>query len=154
MTANERLEKLLNRAGQTISDLPRKWDGCVSEPYSGEQCYKAHGAAWAWYVGEDQRAVPELERQECTRDRLVLRSYILHLTDIIDRMEMALENQVTLHEKLMHVIGNADIPDSVSYDQFCLVVDSIYKAVQTAQEGWETYEEGVPEDWRADDETD
>lgn len=91
MTADERLEKLLNRAGQTISDLPRKWDDCVSEPYSGEQCYKAHGAAWAWYVGEDQRAVPELERQESTRDRLVLRSYILHLTDVIDRMELALE---------------------------------------------------------------
>ena len=94
MTADERLEVLLYRAGQTISDLPRKWDGCVSEPYSGKQCYKAHGAAWAWYVGEDQRAVPELERQESTRDRLVLRSYILHLTDVIDRMETALENVI------------------------------------------------------------
>ena len=92
MTANERLEALLNRAGQTISDLPGKWMTCVSEPYSGEQCYKAHGAAWAWYVGEDQRAVPELEQQETTRDRMILRQYILHLTDIIDRMETALEN--------------------------------------------------------------
>ena len=151
MTANERLEALLNRAGQTISDLPRKWMTCASEPYSGEQCYKAHGAAWAWYAGEDQRAVPELEQQETTRDRMILRQYILHLTDVIDRMETALENQVTLHDNLMHVIGNADVPDDVSYEQFCLVVDSVYKAVETAQEGWESYEGCVPEDWEADE---
>lgn len=149
---DERIEKTLNRAGQTISDLPRKWSTCVSEPYTGEQCYKAHGAAWAWYVGEDLRAVPELEQHETTRDRMVLRQYILHLTDIIDRMETALENQVTLHENLMHVIANADIPEGVSYDQFCLVTDSIYKAIQTAQEGWENYEEGVPKDGSVDDE--
>lgn len=74
--------------------------------------------------------------------------------EIIDRLEWALENQVTLHENLMHVISNADIPEGVSYDQFCLVVDSIYKAIQTAQEGWENYEEGAAEAWnrRAQDE--
>lgn len=88
MTFDERLAAL----GVDLSDLPREWLTCVSEPYSGEQCYKAHGAAWAWYVGEDQRAVPELEQQETTRDRMILRQYILHLTDIIDRMEMRIVN--------------------------------------------------------------
>lgn len=88
MTFDERLAAL----GVDLSDLPRKWLTCVSEPYSGEQCYKAHGAAWAWYVGEDQRAVPELEQQETTRDRMILRQYILHLTDIIDRMETRIVN--------------------------------------------------------------
>lgn len=88
MTFEERMAEL----GVDLSDLPRKWMACASEPYSGEQCYKAHGAAWAWYVGEDQRAVPELEQQETTRDRMILRQYILHLTDIIDRMETRLDN--------------------------------------------------------------
>lgn len=146
MTTDKRLEALLNRAGQTISDLPRKGTE-ASEPYPLAACPKANGAGWNWYLDISS----DMDDYDSTRTKFVLKQYILHLTDIIDRMEMALENQVTLHEKLMHVIGNADIPDGVSYDQFCLVVDSIYKAVQTAQEGWETYEEGVPEDWRADD---
>lgn len=123
-SCDERLEALLNRAGQTISDLPKD--------YSDIYCIQAYAEAETW--SPDVSTV-----RECSK-------YILHLTDIIDRFETALENQVTLHENLMHVIGNADIPDGVSYDQFCLVVDNIYRAVQTAQEGWETYEEGVPKD--------
>lgn len=125
MTPDERLEKLLNRAGQTISDLPSPID------YNIEQEELAMEAAADFGGG--------------------LEAYILHLTDVIDRLEQALENQVTLHENLMHVIGNADIPESVDYEDFSLVVDSIYKAVQLAQEGWESYEGGVPEDQRIDD---
>lgn len=148
MTSDERIEALLNRAGQTISDLPRKWDGCVSEPYSGEQCYKAHGAAWAWYVGEDQRAVPELERQESTRDRLVLRSYILHLTDVIDRMETALEN----------VIGERDWLKSVLerhlFCETCVGGQGMEPCVdghRCSIENPNYRYSGVPEDWGADD---
>lgn len=85
------------------------------------------------------------------RTRLFL-SYILHLTDIIDRMETRLDNQTTLLKNLLHVIANADIPEDVTYEQFCLVVDSIYKAVQFAQEGWETYEAGIPKEGSAGDE--
>lgn len=148
-SCDERLEALLNRAGQTISDLPRKQGESVSEPYSGGDCQKANGTAWRWYLNIDT----DMDDYDSTRSKMVLKMYILHLTDVIDRLENALENQVTLHEHLMHVIGNADIPDGVSYDQFCLVVDSIYKAIQTAQEGWENYEEGVPKDGGVDDET-
>lgn len=124
-SCDERIEKTLNRARQTISDLP--------DPNS-------------YTLEEEGRAMEAAAEYGCSKE-----AYILHLTDVIDRFEWALENQVTLHENLMHVIGNADIPDGMSYDQFCLVVDSIYKAVQTAQEGWENYEEGVPKDGGVDD---
>ena len=134
-SADKRIEELLNRAGQTISDLPKPSESSFA--YSGK-LEEACEAAMKFSKGE--------EAKEPVYFELVLADYILHLTDIIDRFEWALENQVTLHENLMHVISNADIPDGVSYDQFCLVVDSIYKAIQTAQEGWENYEEGVPKD--------
>ena len=129
MTPDERLEALLNRAGQTISDLPKRY----------EQAVRNNAFDAADHFGGSLSMTQNFE------------DYILHLTDVIDRMETALENQVTLHEHLIHVIGNADIPDGVSYEQFCLVTDSIYKAVQTAQEGWENYEDGVPKDWSVDD---
>lgn len=146
-STDKRIEELLNRAGQTISDLPRKQGESVSEPYSGGDCQKANGTAWRWYLNIDT----DMDDYDSTRSKMVLKMYILHLTDVIDRLESALDNQVTLHEHLIHVIGNADIPEGVSYEQFCLVVDSIYKAVQTAQEGWENYEEGVPKDGGVDD---
>ncbi|MBR2679837.1 MAG: hypothetical protein IKE23_03630 [Exiguobacterium sp.] len=89
MTANERLEALLNRAGQTISDLPKKGME-VSEPYPLDACPKANGAAWDWYlnIGSD------MDDYDSTRTKLVLKQYILHLTDIIDRMEWALEDVI------------------------------------------------------------
>ena len=122
MTPDERIEALLNRAGQTISDLPKR--------YEQEHRNTAFDAA--------DKFGGSLSMTQNFED------YILHLTDVIDRLEQALENQVTLHENLIHVICNADIPESVDYEDFSLVVDSIYKAVQLAQEGWETYEGGCP----------
>lgn len=147
MTCDERIEKTLNRAGQTISDLPK----------ASEYLY-AHSVNNPEVFGNVMKAVcefNEMDRYDYYRKDFntvkVLVDYVMHLTDVIDRFEWALENQVTLHENLMHVIGNADIPDGVIYDHFCLVVDSIYKAVQTAQEGWENYEEGFPKDGSVDD---
>lgn len=133
---DERIEKTLNRAGQTISDLPNDY------LLNAGEAKAIQGVACRWFIDEDAPEGVALRNLVS----IPLYQYILHLTDIIDRLETALDNQVTLHENLMHVISNADIPDGVSYDQFCLVVDSIYKAVQTAQEGWENYEEGVPKD--------
>lgn len=134
MTCDERIEKTLNRAGQTITDLPKP--GKTGMPYRIDK-YEPLLKAAADFTQFNAPAGFEVFN---------VIQYALHLTDVIDRMETALENQVTLHEHLIHVIANADIPDGVSYEQFCLVVDSIYKAVQTAQEGWENYEEGVPKD--------
>ena len=96
MTADERLEKLLNRAGQTISDLPGPFG------YTTKQEEAALEAA-ADFGGEEP--------------------LILHQTDIIDRMETALEN----------VIGERDW----------------LRANYSANPN-----ETVPEEWRADDETD
>lgn len=87
-SCDERLEALLNRAGQTISDLPRKQGESVSEPYSGEECVKANGTAWRWYLNIDA----DMDDYDSTRSKFVLKLYILHLTDVIDRLETALEN--------------------------------------------------------------
>lgn len=143
MTCNERLEALLNQAGQTISDLPNG-DG-------RHLIYDRELRKCVVRASRDLHGISCDDLVDIIDETRMVTDYILHLTDIIDRMEWALENQVTLHENLMHVIGNADIPDGVSYDQFCLVVDNIYRAIQTAQEGWENYEEGVPKDGGVDD---
>ena len=129
-SVDKRIEELLNRAGQTISDLPKGYFLNAGEAKA------IQGAACRWFIDDDAPEGVALRNLVS----IPLYQYILHLTDIIDRMEWALDNQVTLHEHLIHVIANADIPEGVSYEQFCLVTDSIYKAVQTAQEGWENYD--------------
>lgn len=129
-SADKRIEELLNQAGQTISDLPNGY------LLNAGEARAIQGAACRWFVDEDAPEGVSLRNLVS----IPLYQYILHLTDIIDRFEWALDNQVTLHKNLMHVIGNADIPEDVSFKQFCSVVDSIYKAIQTAQEGWENYD--------------
>ena len=140
-STDKRIEELLNRAGQTISDLPTS-DG-RHLTYDNELRSNAEHQVFD-FAGQSGY----VDVIDCLA---MHQDYIIHQAEIIDRLETALENQVTLHENLMHVIGNADIPDGVSYDQFCLVVDNIYRAVQTAQEGWENYESGVPKDGGVDD---
>lgn len=147
MTFEERLAAL----GVDLSDLPRKWMTCASEPYSGEQCYKAHGAAWAWYVGEDQRAVPELEQQETTRDRMILRQYILHLVDIIDRMETRLVNLTGERDYLAKRLSQVDCDCDI-----CVYADvneaemPCYQCDIPPKEKHFVFA-GVPEDWMVDD---
>ena len=77
MTADERIEKLLNRFGQTVSDLPK--------PTSKQYAYKAShniNAAFAARDWENNESFPSV----CD-----LTDYICHLADVIDRMEVALE---------------------------------------------------------------
>lgn len=62
MTANERIEALLNRANQTISDLP--------DSYSQTRCLSVMGRHQGSYFR--------------------LATTILHMADVIDRMEQAL----------------------------------------------------------------
>lgn len=79
MTANERLEALLNRAGQTISDLPT-WGGDMQKlGRAKREALTEMGDRWT-----DSTTV--------SADEMPLLEYILRLTDIIDRMETALEN--------------------------------------------------------------
>lgn len=76
MTADERIEKLLNRYGQTIADLPKP----TEEDYAYEEEHRkaAMEAAMKW------------SRVNYSAGSF-LRDYICHLADVIDRMEAALE---------------------------------------------------------------
>ena len=90
MTADERIEKLLNRFGQTIEDLPKSADNCWStNVYESRHLISAKKAALIFMMDEwqDADAVPEIryEVEECLLD------YICHLADVIDRLEIALE---------------------------------------------------------------
>lgn len=81
MTADERIEKLLNHFGQTISDLPkpdRRLDRLYG-PYSAETRLNYYHAAREW-SGWDSRT-PDM----------AIADYACHLCDIIDRLEIALE---------------------------------------------------------------
>ena len=76
MTADERIEKLLNRFGQTISDLPKP----TEEDYAYEEEHRraAREAAMNW--SDMNYAAGSF-----------LKDYICHLADVIDRLEIALE---------------------------------------------------------------
>lgn len=100
MTCNERLEALLNRAGQTISDLPK----------AGEFTY-AHLVNNPYTVLVVEKAIHDYERfgyaeynSKSTDDYRMAIDYILHLTDIIDRLEWALENVCGERDYLRRVI--------------------------------------------------
>lgn len=149
MTCDERLEQLLNRAGQTISDLPRKQGGSVSEPYSGEDCQKANGTAWRWYLNIDM----DMDDDDSTRSKFVLKLYILHLTDIIDRMEWALENVCGERDYLRKVIEK-EVPCLICVTKECRAYDEpCNSCLMPDGETMVNYEyAGVPGDWRADDE--
>lgn len=144
MTADERIEALLNRAGQTISDLPRKGTE-ASEPYPLSACPKANGAAWGWYldIGGD------MDDYDSTRTKLVLKQYILHLTDVIDRMETALENVIGERDYLMAVVDSGGLFDC----KMCALEEGSEDCCTDADFN-ETGKQPifrVPEDWRADD---
>lgn len=123
MTADERIEALLNRARQTISDLPKPTEDEYAHPM-----YTARRAAMMEIVRfqEDDLAL-YLEKIEATTPDYVV-DYILHLTDVIDRMEMALENVCGERDYLRQTAG----------------VDSCWTCVYA----------GVSEGWRAADDAD
>lgn len=143
MTPDERIEELLNRAGQTISDLPRKQGESVSEPYSGEDCQKANGTAWRWYLNIDA----DMDDYDSTRSKYVLKQYILHLTDIIDRMEWALENVLNLKDRHVHIVSNVDAPEGLTQEQYFKAAEAIIDATKKYRAGLEPWD-----DWSVDDE--
>ena len=90
MTADERIEKLLNRFGQTLADLPKSADNDWSaNVYESRHLISAKKAALVFMMDEwqDTDAVPEIKYEV----EEYLLDYICHLADIIDRMEIALE---------------------------------------------------------------
>ena len=134
MTTDERLEALLIRAGQTISDLPRATNY--------DFAYTDHALA-----------IESVHEFECCEDITTLEfaDYILHLTDIIDRMETALENVCGERDYLRHAVRvdgcwtctNSDSGMECHRPEGCVLNDEGRCAV---------YEyAGVPEDWRPEE---
>lgn len=77
MTADERIEKLLNRFGQTISNLPKP----ENKKYS-----------YGWYTMQHlDKAAREWGEKDAYFDWAVVADYACHLCDVIDRFEIALE---------------------------------------------------------------
>ena len=119
MTCDERIEALLNRAGQTISDLPKSY------PYGqiGDAFNTAH--IWNGWRGKAS----------------AYGAYILHLTDIIDRLEWALDK--TLREK-------AYLRSKCCY--ICGLYEGKVRGEQSEDECEQReYCMEVYEDWREDD---
>lgn len=132
MTCDERIEALLNRAGQTISDLP-KGDG-KHLIYDKELRKGADVAQRAWHgIGEGYVDIVD--------DLYMHQDYILHLTDVIDRMEAALDNALNLHDHNAHIVVNTNPPEGVTREQFNAVVDAIYDSWEKARAGLEPWED-------------
>lgn len=125
MKCDERLEALLNRAGQTISDLP---NGYLLTSKDGKNL---SDMACQWFIDEDSPEGVVLRNLVS----IPLYQYILHLTDIIDRMETALENVCGERDYLRHVACGLCFGFREEKADFC----------ETCMVG-----DGVPEDWRAD----
>ena len=96
MTADERIEKLLNSFGQTISDLPKPTldqgdvDECAYEYWHRDSAGKA---VVGWFP-VDWLTPKDVIISICL-------DYVCHLTDVIDRMEVALETaKLTMDCKL------------------------------------------------------
>lgn len=93
MTPDEKIEKLLNRYGQTISDLPKPADNDWSwAVYGTEHLKNAKKKALAFIMDEwrDTDEVPEIRHEV----EGFLLDYICHLADVIDRMKAALETSL------------------------------------------------------------
>lgn len=141
MTPDERIEALLNRAGQTISDLPKS-DG-KHLTYDRESRSSAEHVVFAY--AKQSGYVDVIDCLAMHQD------YILHLTDVIDRMEWALENACGERDYLRQTAGvdgcwtctNSDSGAKCHRPEGCVLND------EGRCKGYEYA--GVPEDWRVDD---
>jgi len=90
-------------------------------------------------------------KSELIDNPLDLYRFILHLTDIIDRMETRLVNVTGERDYLLRLIENHWNDELfVNPCEFCRSYSENEKCWRTC-DGEEPLEIGVPEDWRADD---
>ena len=105
MTSPEKIEELLNRFGQTISDLPSTKDYDWSrEAHEVEQMKQAKKMAYVWmwdeYADADIIPIDEVE--------LPLLDFICHQSDVIERLIKALETALQKISYLKRYIDDAD----------------------------------------------
>jgi len=79
MTADERIERLLNRFGQTMEDLPKPAEEGEGYAYEFEHRNSALEAALYWTKANSSNPFSKII------------DYICHLADVIDKLEIALE---------------------------------------------------------------
>lgn len=131
MNCEDRLEQLLGQAGQTISDLPKNY------PYGqiGDAFNTAH--IWNGWRGKAS----------------AYGAYILHLTDIIDRMEWALDNAIRERDWLRRMCERSMTPcDLCRYGERQMDVQPC--ASCTTFDTGDQYEFGLPEDTKAEEDGD
>ena len=139
MTCDERLEKLLNKSGQTISDLPNAYSLSTIEAKDIQE------VACQWFVNEGSPEGVAFRNLVS----IPLYQYILHLTDVIDRLEWALDKTVRERDYLEKRFG-----DAVCDCDICVYAEndtdySPYMICDLSEKHFEFA--GIPEDWRADD---
>ena len=100
MTCDERIEKTLNWAGQTISDLPKATEYTFAHSIDNPEVF---GNVMKLVSDFNRLQGEEYYRKNFNAVR-VLADYILHLTDIIDRFEWALENTCNERDYLRRVM--------------------------------------------------
>lgn len=125
MTADERIEGMLNQLGQTMATLPSPVfenvegrDANVLMAYEYPDRYNAVRVALKWHILN--ASIPE-EQSEGTLFA-TLSDYICHLVDVIDKLEIALDtalNALNVGEMTGQPVSVEDIPlqDVKSYEE-------------------------------------
>ena len=142
MTCDERLEALLNRCGQTISDLPKSDGKHLTYDRDARSTAEHEVFRFAGQSGY-------VDVIDCLA---MHQDYILHLTDIIDRMETALNNVIGERDYLRKVIEK-EVPCLICVTKECRAYDEPCNSCLQPNGGTMVNHEyaGVPEDWSVDD---
>ena len=140
MTFDERLEALLNRAGQTIEDLPYAYN------LDADMARHVSNVAFRWFINDDSPDGVNLRNLMS----IPLFQYILHLTDIIDRMETALENVIGERDYLAARLREVD-PDLCGVCVYAAQPPDAPECEACSNREPDNFRfAGVPMDWDAD----
>ena len=137
MTFDERIEALLNRAGQTISDLPKRDEHFL---FVRDSRSAAEHEVYC-YAQQNRYLLDSLAMHQ---------NYILHMTDVIDRMETALENVIGERDYLAERLREVD-PDLCGVCVYAAQPPDAPECEQCSNREPDNFHfAGVPMDWDAD----
>lgn len=140
---DERIEKTLNRAGQTISDLP-SW-----HEYDEDRLH----LSWNMAIRAERELYSLPEDCGITGTRMidVLSAHYAKAVDIIDRMETALENVCGERDYLLHLIKKTR-PCWVCVHRDLLASQHPCNTCRNVKSDPYFEYAGVPDNWSVDDE--